>query len=124
MNYLSPALDPSLPTIEKRSGIGQRELLNDYVIPHKPVIITDAIKNWPALGKWTPEFFAKNYPNAVASVRGREIKLKDQVDNILRSTPENPAPYSYSLDVARAFPELLRDLQPQLLFGRSDRAFH
>ncbi|MBK7270540.1 MAG: cupin-like domain-containing protein [Flavobacteriales bacterium] len=48
--------------VDRHATIGQKELLNEYVNNNKPVIITDSAKQWPAVGKWTPEFFKKNYP--------------------------------------------------------------
>ena len=107
--------------IERRSNLGQQELLNEYVHKNKPVIITDVAKKWPAVSKWTPEFFKANYPNVTTEVNGERITLADQMDRIKNSTPANPAPYPYSLEMEDHFPELLKDLEPQFVFGKMDR---
>ncbi|XP_001626527.2 bifunctional peptidase and (3S)-lysyl hydroxylase Jmjd7 [Nematostella vectensis] len=41
----------------------QEEFLNKYLFRSKPVIITDAIKHWPAIQKWTNEFLIAKYSN-------------------------------------------------------------
>lgn len=107
--------------VDRRASIGQKELLNDYVHKNRPVIITDTAKQWSAVGKWTPEFFEANYPEVTREVRGQVIRLADQIDKILVSTPENPAPYPYNLELEDHFPELMSDLSPQFVFGKMDR---
>lgn len=124
MAYLSPLHDDSLPGLDRRSGLSHKELLNEYVIPQRPVILVDAVKRWPALGKWTPEFFSRNYGSIKKEVKGKEYTIAQQMELIKTSTEENPAPYSYNLNIDHYFPELLGDLEPQILFGKSDRLVH
>ncbi len=107
--------------IERRSNLGQQELLNEYVHKNKPVIVTDVAKKWPAVGKWTPEFFKANYPNVTKEVKGERITLADQMDRIKNSTPAHPAPYPYNLEIEDHFPDLMKDLEPQFVFGKMDR---
>ncbi len=107
--------------VDRRSNIGQKELLNDYVHKNKPVIITDVAKTWPAVGKWTPDFFKANYPKVTKEINGRVISLAEQIDLVKASTPENPAPYPYNLEIPDYFPELMKDLEPQFVFGKMDR---
>ena len=107
--------------VDRHATISHKELLNEYVNNNKPVIIMDAAKQWPAVGKWTPEFFKKNYPKVSREVRGEVIPLAEQIDRVLASTPERPAPYPYNLEVEDYFPDLMKDLEPQLLFGKMDR---
>src|SRR2546428_603293 len=42
-----------LEPIERISTIDQKTFEEKYLKPHKPVIITDMAKNWPAYQKWT-----------------------------------------------------------------------
>jgi hypothetical protein len=43
-------------TIDRRRGLSYKAFVSEYLMPQKPVIITDGVKEWPALNKWTPEF--------------------------------------------------------------------
>lgn len=107
--------------VDRHSNLSRNELLAEYVNKNKPVILTDAAKDWPAVGKWTPEFFKTHYGQITKEVNGRLISLSEQIDLIRNSTPQNPAPYPYNLEVADYFPELMADMQPQLVFGKMDR---
>jgi len=47
-----------IPRVEKLTASEFRQL---YLEPNRPVVITDLTAEWPALRKWTPEFFAREY---------------------------------------------------------------
>ena len=57
--------------IDRRSNLGRKALLNEYVNKNLPVILTDAAKDWPAIGKWTPEFFKTHYGHLTKELDGR-----------------------------------------------------
>ncbi|RZK15592.1 MAG: cupin-like domain-containing protein [Hymenobacter sp.] len=120
---LTPA-HPALATIDKRSGLSQRELLAEYTEPGRPVVLTDATRHWPAMGKFTPAFFKQQYGHLTKKINGQAYSLAEVADLILTSTPENPAPYPFNLNIERYFPELLADMQPEVVFGKSDRLKH
>ncbi|MEX1132047.1 MAG: cupin-like domain-containing protein, partial [Flavobacteriales bacterium] len=107
--------------IDRYSDLSRQQLLSKYVNKNRPVILTDTAKRWPAVGKWTPEFFKTRYGKISKEVNGRVVPLSEQIDLIKCSTPQNPAPYPYNLEVADYFPELMADMQPQLVFGKMDR---
>ncbi|MBC8083986.1 MAG: cupin-like domain-containing protein [Hymenobacter sp.] len=113
-----------LTSIDKRTGISRRELLAEYIEPGIPVVLTDAVKDWSALGKFTPEFFKSKYGSLSKEVRGRTYTLAEVVDRIRTSTPETPAPYPFNLNIEKFFPELLDDMKPEIVFGKSDRVNH
>ena len=117
-------INDKTPGVDRRSGLSQKELLHEYVLADKPVILTDAVKEWKAIGKWTPEFFKKNYPKITKEISGKQYTMAQQMDLIVASTPQQPAPYPYNLEVEDYFPELMADMQPQLVFGKIDRAMH
>jgi len=111
-------------TIDKRSNLSSKEFINEYVLPSKPVVITDAIKNWPALGKLTPRFFKSKYGHIEKVIDGITIKMGDYIDLMYASTPENPAPYPFNFNVEKIFPELMELLKPQVYYGEIDRVLH
>lgn len=112
-------------TIEKRSNLSQQELIKEYIEPSIPVVLTaDATLNWKATGKFTPQFFKENYGGLTKTIRGVSYKMADVIDLILEGNPDKKAPYPYNFDMQKYFPELLDDLKPEIIFGKSDRINH
>src|SRR5262249_33528627 len=107
--------------IDKREKLSRKEFLHEYVLKNRCVVLKDAAQNWPALSKWTPQFFKEKYGTKRVPVfeRKREVTLKDTVlfadyvDEITASSFENRAKYLFSLRIAKEFPELLADLEPR-----------
>lgn len=46
-------LDKMIPRV---SGISYEKFNTDFVIPQIPVVLTNAVNDWSALNKWTPEY--------------------------------------------------------------------
>jgi hypothetical protein len=107
--------------IDRRERLSREEFLHEYVQRNRPVILTDAARDWPALGKWTPDFFAEHYGSRMVPVFERKravtvkgtVTLRSYIDEITASTFCNRAKYLFSLRIAREFPELLADLEPR-----------
>src|SRR2546425_6620681 len=107
--------------IDKRENLSRKELLHEYVLKNRSVVLKDAARGWKALSKWTPDFFKKNYGSRKVPVfeRKRAVTVKDMVllsdyiDEISSSTFENRSKYLFSLKIPREFPELLGDLEPR-----------
>src|SRR4026208_2439 len=47
-----------IPRVEK---LAAGEFRSSYLEPNRPVVIKDLASSWPALKKWTPQFFATEY---------------------------------------------------------------
>lgn len=107
--------------IDKRTNLSRDEFLKEYVDRQLPVVLTDAAKNWPAMGKLTPTFFKQTYPNITKTIDGVTYTMSEAIDKILVSTAENRAPYPFNFDIKKVFPELMPLFTPQLVYGRSDR---
>jgi histone arginine demethylase JMJD6 len=110
--------------IDRRSKLSRKELMEEYIDPAIPVIITDAVDHWPAMGKFTPEFFKKNYGHISKEVKGVRYNMAEFVDRMLTSRTENPAPYPFSFDMEEVFPDLMKDIRPDVVFGKVDRINH
>ncbi len=110
--------------IDRRSRLSMREFIEEYALPQRPVIVTDATRDWPAMHRFSFAFFRERYGSLAKTVRGRRHTLAEAIDLIQTSTPESPAPYPFNLNVETCFPELLADLSPELAFGRLDRVNH
>jgi hypothetical protein len=92
--------------------------LREYVVPRRPVVIKDAVPSWPALRKWTPEFFKKHFPTRPVRVSyEKSMAFGEFIDRVLASTREQPGPYMYRLFLHEHLPEVLGDLVPQNPFA-------
>lgn len=112
-------------SIERREKLSYAEFAEDYLYPNKPVIVTDALRGWNAIARWSPEFFKKEFGDmtfTIASVeKGQagyksngtsEYTMADFIDRVLASTEENPAPYLRNKILYETFPTLKDDIQP------------
>ena len=98
--------------IDRRAGLSRDEYEREYLHPLRPVILTDAISHWGALGRWSPEFFKKEYGALEVEVDGETMALGDLIDRVEASTDDNPAPYLRNQALAEWPPELSSDVFP------------
>ncbi len=120
----SAVADKFTGTIDRREKLSRKELIKEYVEPGIPVIITDAVKNWTALDKITPEFFKDNYGHFTKEVNGVTYTFAEFIDLMLKSTADNPCPYPFNLNIEDYFPELRKDIKPEVVYGKIDRVNH
>ena len=111
-------------TIDRWQNLSRRELIKEYIEPSRPVILIDAADKWPGMGKVTPEFIKKNYGHLTKEINGVTYTFADLIDRVLVSSPENPAPYPFNLNIHEYFPELMEDIKPEIVYGKTDRANH
>lgn len=57
-----------LQPIERRSGLTRESFRKDFLEPLKPVVFTDLTAKWPAIQKWTIEYFKAKYGDLVVPV--------------------------------------------------------
>jgi histone arginine demethylase JMJD6 len=112
--------------IERRDKLSYEEFAEEYLYPLKPVIVTDALRQWKALGLWTPEFFKREfgqmkfkmeddlkaragYKSGAGAV---EYTMERFIDCVLESTEEHPAPYFRNRILSDLFPSLKDDILP------------
>ena len=111
--------------IERRSKLSYDEFAGRYLYANKPVVITDALNDWKALSRWTPEFFKTEFGNMKFTISdtevgqsgykdggGREFVMAKFIDQVLASTDENPAPYFRNKILYELFPSLKSDIEP------------
>jgi len=121
-----PQVKPMYTTqsVDKRNNLPHDEFINDYVKKSRPVVLTDAVKDWKAMKKFTPLWFKEHYPHIIKNINGVDYKMDEFIDRMLTSTAENPAPYPYNFDIRKVFPELVADFMPQIVYGQMDRVNH
>lgn len=112
--------------IDRRKNLSYEEFAREYLYPLKPVIVTDALRSWQALKRWTPEFFKQEFGEMTFSINeapnqkgdykgnesGSEYTMARFIDRVLESTDENPAPYFRNRILYDLFPSLKEDIQP------------
>ncbi len=99
-------------TIARRAGLSHRQFMREYMLPLKPLILTNTAADWPALGKWTPAFLAERYGDREVQAQKTRYRLGEAIERITRSTVHAPAPYVHNVDISKDLPELLTDLGP------------
>lgn len=111
--------------IERRSNLSYEDFAREYLYPMKPVIVTDVLQKWPAMTRWTPEFFKHEFSSVKFTINdttygrasfknGKEVEftMAEFIDRVLESTEENPAPYFRNQILYDLFPTLKQDIQP------------
>ena len=90
----------SKPWIDRRGNVDAAEFRRDYLQPRRPVVLTDALRQWPALREFTPEFFRREFADATVQLRGRSQRLGDVIDAQRASSFDKPGPYPCTLAVS------------------------
>lgn len=79
--------------VERIAGIGVDEFVARYRKPRRPVILTDALRGWSALERFTPDYFRREFADRPVRIRGRNYRLGEVIAMQEASSAEHPAPY-------------------------------
>src|ERR1700735_1602144 len=108
-----PAMVEAIATpIERRAKISYEQFAQEYLYPHKPVILTGALEAWRALSAWTPDMFREKYGSMKVTIDGQEYSMSDFIGRVESSTDSHPAPYLRNAIIEHFLPELLADISP------------
>jgi histone arginine demethylase JMJD6 len=99
-------------SIPVREGLTYDEFANEFMYPLRPVVLKNALKDWKAIKKWTPQFFRENYSTKKLTIDDREYLMEPFIDLVEQSGPDRIAPYLRNQTVKEVFPELMADLHP------------
>jgi hypothetical protein len=61
--------DPQYAVVERRKGLTEKELFEDYFLANRPVIVTDMADNWPAMKKWSPQYLKTQFGDVEVEVQ-------------------------------------------------------
>lgn len=90
------------------------EFVSDYIGRNRPVVVRHAVREWPVLRKWTPQYFHDRFAeHDVAVAYGQSMPFDAFIDAVLASSADKPGPYMYRLFLHEHLPALLPDLVPQ-----------
>jgi hypothetical protein len=116
---LNPTLRPSgemamqlTDDIDRRVRLTQADFAREYLSPPRPVILTDALVHWRALGRWSRQFFKTEYGHLEVRVDGERMTLRELVDRIEASSEDHPATYLRDQTLAEWPPGLTEDVYP------------
>ena len=119
--YLSP--------IDRVDHISKEAFINNYLNPRKPLVISNATENWPALQKWTFDYLketvgdivvplydsSKADPAKPINAAAAEMKFGDYID-LIQTTPTDLRIFLF--DPIKHAPKLLDDYRsPTGLMG-------
>ena len=113
--------------VERRSNLSYEEFVGEYASVGKPVIITDAMKNWKASTKWTVDFFRSQYGSVKDLMMDYKVEnntwnqtlvamsIGDYIDN---TTSDDGDKLLYLSDFnIWNYPELLEDCEEPIYFN-------
>jgi len=122
-----------LSPIEKVSLIDQKNFTDSYFKPLRPLVIQDMAKSWPALKKWTPNFFEEQHGSKQVKVYNegfvaagknymsmlKTISLKEYIKEVTTTTQDLRM---FLYNIKSEIPELVDDIVfPSLVDGLSKK---
>jgi len=107
--------------IERRAQLGDAEFRADFLLPRRPVVITDAAAAWPIHGRGTPDYFRRRYGEHRLRVLGESWRLADLIDLLERSSTAKPGPYPCKFEIAKELRDLLAEVVPRFAYSLPDR---
>jgi len=126
-----PVSELEFASVDKVSNIGQKDFSESYFKPMQPLVIQDLAKSWPAMAKWTPEYFKQKHGSKQVKIydssfveagkhymsRLKTISLGDYIDLVMR-TSQDLRMFLYN--IKSEIPELVDDIIfPRLVDGLS-----
>jgi hypothetical protein len=77
-------------SVPRRAGVSAAELHDVFVAAGQPVILTDVVTRWSALGRWTPRSLAERFAETVVDVTIDRESDPDYDQNAARHTVPMP----------------------------------
>lgn len=104
--------------VDRRDTLTPQEMLDEYVRPGRPVLLTGVTRDWPARTKWTFDFFRQRYGGEPVRVtraaREDEPEVETTLAEYLDSFPAHAQGrpfYLTSWAFRERHPELLEDFR-------------
>jgi hypothetical protein len=115
------------PWVDRVETLDPADFRERYQARRRPVVLSNAFGQWPALGRFTPKFFLDHYADRPVRIRGRHYKLGEVIAMQQASSSEHPAPYPCTFaecdgliaDVSPRFPCSLPNRHTSALMPKS-----
>jgi hypothetical protein len=105
-------------TVKRVRNLSYRDFIERYLRPRVPVIIEDAIDHWPALTKWTPEFWIQHYGDRQVIIEGTTYRIDNLFTRLRESVGAEGSPYYRNVKIKHVYPELLPDIAPPVIYSQ------
>ncbi len=71
-----------VPTL---TALTPEEFQRGYLKPMKPVVMKGLAKDFPAIGKWSPEFFKERFGDeSILTIDGKDRTIEDRTEGVAR----------------------------------------
>ncbi|KAF9136463.1 hypothetical protein BGX30_011166 [Mortierella sp. GBA39] len=105
----------AVENIDRHSGLSLEDFIQQYERPGKPVIITDGAKHWPAMTKWSTEYFLKTWPDAVLRAESVDVKVENYFKYAQGTKDESPL-YLFDKKFGERCQGILEDMEVPVYF--------
>jgi histone arginine demethylase JMJD6 len=95
---------------DKRTKLSYADFEQEYLLPRRPVVVTDATAKWKA-SCWTPQWFKERYPSKIVSTDQGEMRMDSFIDAIT-ADGDTPGPFLREQPLKDVFPDLVDHVLP------------
>lgn len=125
----------AIATIERLAKIARADFYQQYILPQRPVVITDMMSHWQAMQKWSFAYFGQlRSPQQLAIEQGNVMQNATQfykqefspyIAKLIESDRNHnePAAYLSVFEIFQAFPDLKADVDFSLISSHKLRNF-
>jgi ribosomal protein L16 Arg81 hydroxylase len=98
-------INPQYGVVERREGISREEFVERFVIGSRPLVLTAAAQDWPAMVRWSPQDLKERFGHLDVEIQAersadpnyeqnklnhrRQVRLADFVDQVLAGGATN-----------------------------------
>ncbi|CAO3573910.1 unnamed protein product [Mortierella alpina] len=100
----------AVENIDRRSGLSLEQFIEEYEKPGKPVIIADEAKHWPAMTKWSTDYFLKTWPDAVLRAESVDVTIQNYFKYAQGTKDESPL-YLFDKNFGERCQGILEDME-------------
>ncbi|KAG0254772.1 hypothetical protein BG011_005533 [Mortierella polycephala] len=105
----------AVENIDRRSGLSLEQFIQEYERPGKPVIIADGAKHWPAMTKWSTEYFLNTWPDAVLRAESVDMTMRNYFKYAQGTKDESPL-YLFDKNFGERCQGILEDMEVPVYF--------
>lgn len=105
----------AVENIDRRSRLSLEDFIQEYEQPGKPVIITDGANHWPAMTKWSTEYFLNTWPDAVLRAESVDVEVKNYFKYAEGTKDESPL-YLFDKKFGERCEGILEDIEVPVYF--------
>jgi hypothetical protein len=118
--------DGGLVEVDRRENLSLDAFVEEYLKPGRPVVLSGVAREWPAVKKWSPRFFADNYGDspvqlinaAREDVDDKNYKPKGSVTTVgqvVSDIESGGGAYPRFVPLLHQHPELMEDFDKDYL---------